>query len=122
MHHAIDRVTGVAHFWLACAQLAADTQSVMTMRLLGLGGAWAVSPDETSRMVDEKLPAFTESLVAGTLTALSGHAPDLVMRAVIDPLSRAARSNRLRLAENGPSRFAAPLSEPPGTDRPAGGV
>lgn len=110
MHHAIDRANDMARCWLACAQLTADTQSVMTMRLLGLGGAWSVAPDENRLMVDEKLPAFTEALVAGTLTALSGRAPDRVMCAILDPLSRKARSNRLRLAEAGPALF--PLMPP----------
>jgi len=103
MHHAITRASDLAQVWLACARLTADSQSVVAMRLMGLGGVWTVSRDETRLMVDEKLPAFTEAIVAGALTAWSGRAPDRVLSAILDPLSRKASCNRRRLVRAGPT-------------------
>jgi len=53
-------------------------------------------------MMTEKLPAFTEAMVAGVITAWSGASPERVGRATLEPLSDTARSNRVRLAQYGP--------------------
>lgn len=102
MHHLIARTTDAALFWVSCAQLAADTQSVIAMRVMGMGGAWNVAQDEGRAMLREKIPAFTEAMIAGSLSVAAGKRPDQVIRATLDPLSDTARLNRLRLFHNGP--------------------
>ena len=102
MHAAIDRANEVGHLWLSLAQLAWDSQSVVAMRMMGLSGTWTLSRDEHQDMIREKLPAYTEAMVAAGLAAVSGHSPDRVMHAALVPISDKARDNRQRLARNGP--------------------
>jgi hypothetical protein len=87
---------------MSCAQLTADAHSVVMMRVLGMSGVWSVPHGESHAMVTEKVPAFTQAMVAGTISALSGHQPEQVGHAAIAPLSSAARDNRRRLASRGP--------------------
>lgn len=105
MHDAIDRLSDIAKTWGAVGQLAADVQFVIAMRVMGLSGVWSVPDGEHNDMIHEKLPAFTEAMVAGTLTAFSGRGPDRVMQAVIEPLSQKASANRARLSDRGPRIF-----------------
>ena len=102
MERLTEHAARTMHMWVACGRLVADVQSVMVMRLLGLGGAWRVDPAETRVMVEEKLPAFTEAMVGGTLHAVAGRRPDEVAWALIEPFSHKARSNRQRLLQQGP--------------------
>lgn len=95
----------VLRLWWAYGKLASDTHVVVTMRMLGLTGAWSVPKDENTAMIAEKAPAFTEAVVAGTLAAISGKGANSVMSAMVDPLQRKARSNRSRLARRGPKMF-----------------
>lgn len=92
------RPEDMARLWWACARLAEDSHSVVQMRVLGMSGAHDVADDENDRMVREKVSAFTESFLNGTFATLSGNAPTQVMRASLEPLSDAARSNRARLS------------------------
>lgn len=102
MEQAIDRAHDMTRFWWTCARLTSDSQSVVTMRMMGLSGAWLVPDGENDVMISEKVPAFTEALVSGVLTAMSGQGPDRVMQAVIEPLFVKANANRVRLATCGP--------------------
>ena len=102
MYHMVARAADATRFWISCVQLTVDAQSVMMMRLWGMGGVWSVPYGEAHAMVREKLPAFTEAMVAGTLSALAGQQPEQVGQATIAPLSDAARDNRRRLASRGP--------------------
>ncbi len=105
MHDTIDRVNDMAKTWNDAAQMAVDSQYVVAMRLWGLSGAWSVPRGESDEMIREKAPAFTEAMVSGALTALSGRGPDRVMQALIEPLSERTRANRARLADCGPRPF-----------------
>ncbi|MEM9551006.1 MAG: hypothetical protein AAGA05_07515 [Pseudomonadota bacterium] len=86
----------------SCARLCIDTQQVMAMRILGMGGAWRLASDERDLMVREKVPAFTEAILSAAFLSLSGASPDRVMEAYVQPISDAARRNRTRLASKGP--------------------
>lgn len=108
MHEAIDRVNDIAKTWATLAQLTADTQVVMAMRILGMSGAWQVPDSEHADMVSEKMPAFTEAFVSATLTAWAGRGPDRVMKAVVEPISEKASANRERLTDHGPRFFGQP--------------
>ncbi|MFQ6553823.1 antifreeze protein [Aestuariibius insulae] len=74
-------------------KLMAETQSVMAMRIMGMAGFWSVTPQEQRRMVDEKLPAFTEATVAASKALMMGKRPDQVMDAAIAPLGRKTGAN-----------------------------
>lgn len=102
MKDALDRIYDMGRFWWTVGQLAADTHSVITMRVMGMSGAWLVPASENVDMVAEKAPAMTEAMVSGMMTALRGHGPDRVMQAMIEPISSKATANRQRLAECGP--------------------
>lgn len=102
MQLLVKRTTDATRLWISYAQLAADTQFVVMMRMMGLSGTWLVPPSESTEMLAEKLPAFVEGMVAGTLSAWSGQLPEQVARATLEPISDTARSNRQRLANYGP--------------------
>ncbi len=101
LHDAIDRANDMTHLWWDCTQMVADVPLIITMRLMGLSGVWSVPDNEHHDMVHEKAPAFTESFISGTLAVWSGHGPDRVMQAAIEPISRITRDNRARLAGGG---------------------
>ncbi len=91
----------IANVWMSYATLITEAHSVVAYRLMGMGGAWSVPRGENHAMLREKGPAFTEAMVASTMTAIKGGAPDKIMAAAIKPLSKKARANRKRL---GPTR------------------
>ncbi len=84
-------------FWT----LMAETQTVMTLRIMGMAGLWPVHPDENERMVSEKGPAFARAMVAGSLAAMRGASPDRVAMAAMRPLGRKTRANVKRLTRGG---------------------
>lgn len=87
---------------LEMLHLANETQSVVTMRLLGMSGLWNVNPTENTRMVTEKPAAFARSAEAAMKAAIDGQRPDQVMAAAVEPLRRETRSNVARLSKCGP--------------------
>ncbi|WP_095589099.1 antifreeze protein [Actibacterium ureilyticum] len=87
-----------AEFW----HLAFEAQMVISMRLLGLGGFWHVAPSENSRMVQEKVQAFSESGLAMSVAAFRMAQPVTIMAAGLRPLRRRTRNNSRRLARRGP--------------------
>jgi len=89
--------------WTSYTSMMVETQAVITMRMMGMGGIWSVPNSENETMYAEKLPAFTEAMTAGAIAAMSGHAPDKVMQASMEPLTRKARKNRKRLVKRGPN-------------------
>ncbi|MFC3616193.1 antifreeze protein [Lutimaribacter marinistellae] len=85
--------------------MAMEASAVIWMRVLGMGGLWAVPKSENSRMVAEKQLAFT---LAGqkALTAMAhGKPADAVLMAAARPLRRKTRANRKRLTGLGPRRI-----------------
>ncbi|GHF40961.1 antifreeze protein [Seohaeicola zhoushanensis] len=96
--HQIDAMASLGHAMM----LMAETQAVIGFRLLGMAGVWSVTATENRRMIEEKLPAFTESLVAATLAGSRGGSPAQVLHASIKPLRKRTRQNSRRLARRGP--------------------
>lgn len=78
-------------------ELMLNTQTVMTLRLLGMSGAIPAPRGENDRMVAEKAPAMAKAYAAGAKAAMSGSTPDQIMSAAMAPLSRKVRANRKRL-------------------------
>jgi hypothetical protein len=83
-------------FWT----LMAETQVVMTLRILGMAGVIPVRADENARMVSEKGPAFARAIMAGSAAALRGASPDRVAMAAMRPLGRKTRANVKRLTKS----------------------
>lgn len=83
------------------AQLAVESQAVVTMRLMGMGGAWNTPFDESYRMWREKPAAFTEAAGRAVEAAMKGQPPSAVVSAMVAPLNRDAARNRVRLSDRG---------------------
>lgn len=80
----------------AFTNLMMDTHAVMSLRMMG---AMDADADETTRMFEEKGPAFTEAMTALTSAALSGYRPDQIIAAGMEPLQREVSGNRARLTK-----------------------
>ena len=78
-------------------ELMVDTQTVMTLRLMGMSGAIPARHGENDRMVAEKGPAMADAYAAGAKAMMAGSTPDQVMSAAMAPLSKKVRANRKRL-------------------------
>ena len=78
-------------------ELMLDTQTVMTLRLMGMSGAIPARRGENNRMVAEKAPAMADAYAAGAKAAMAGNTPDQIMSAVMAPLGKKVRANRKRL-------------------------
>ncbi|GAA6189269.1 antifreeze protein [Litorivita sp. NS0012-18] len=82
--------------------LAAEAQSVIAMRMMGMAGFWSVTPHEKTRMMNEKTDAFTEAGFAVAHAAMRGARADQIVDAGIQPLRRKTKSNVKRLTKRGP--------------------
>lgn len=82
--------------------MAAEAQTVITMRLWGMGGLWAVTEAENDRMVSEKTQALSQSMINAGLATMAGKRPDQIMAAAIKPMRQKTRANSKRLAKRGP--------------------
>lgn len=85
-------------FW----SLAADAQTVIALRTLGMLGLWNTGAGESERMVAEKAEAFTHSAIASARAMARGETPDQIAMAGMRPLHRKAKSNAARLTKAGP--------------------
>ena len=83
----------------AMAQLGAEVQSVMTLRLMGLAGCWALPPGEAGRMVSEKSPAWNDAWMKAAQATANGATSVAVVDAALKPLHRKAKANRKRLSK-----------------------
>lgn len=98
--HPADPADWIRAGW-TLGMLAVETQAVMTMRLLGMAGAWSVLPSENARMVSEKAPAFADATRAATRAAIAGAPPLAVADAWAKPLRRRTGANARRLGRRG---------------------
>jgi hypothetical protein len=87
-----------ATFW----RLAAEAQTVIALRTLGMAGLWNTGKAENERMVSEKTEAFTQSAVASGRAMARGASPNQIARAGMKPLARKTKSNVARLTKAGP--------------------
>ncbi|MEM8556009.1 MAG: antifreeze protein [Pseudomonadota bacterium] len=81
--------------------LGAETQAVIAMRVMGMGGLWRVDPLENSRMVFEKPVSFAAATTAAVTAASLGKRPDQVMSAATETLREKTHSNAQRLGKAG---------------------
>jgi hypothetical protein len=78
-------------------RLGWEAQIVMAYRMAGLVGAVPLPPGEASRMVDEKVKAFTDAAIDGSWALASGKSLDVATRAAMKPVQRRVSSNKRRL-------------------------
>jgi hypothetical protein len=96
------RLTDLWRTQMTFFSLAAEAQTVIALRTLGMVGLWNVSHDEHSRMVSEKTEAFAQSAKATAKAIARGHRPDQIAMAGMKPLQRKTRPNVARLTRSGP--------------------
>ena len=82
--------------------MAAEAQTVIALRTLGMMGLWKTGPDEHTRMVEEKKDAFTKSAIASAGAIARGASPDQIAMAGMKPLRQKTRPNVARLTKAGP--------------------
>lgn len=85
-------------FWT----LAAEAQTVIALRTLGMMGLWNTGASENQRMVNEKTEAFAQSAKASMAAMVRGESPDQVAMAGMKPLQRKTHMNVARLTKAGP--------------------
>ena len=78
-------------------RLGWDAQIVMAYRMAGLMGAWPLPPGEQSRMVDEKVRAFTDAAIGGGMALALGKSLDVATKEAMKPVQRRVSSNKRRL-------------------------
>jgi hypothetical protein len=93
-----DSLRTASTFWT----LAAEAQTVITLRTLGMMGLWNTGKGENERMVSEKTEAFTQSAMASAQAMVRGETPDQIAMAGMRPLQRKTKSNVARLTKAGP--------------------
>ena len=82
--------------------LAAEAQTVIALRTLGMMGLWNTGPGENQRMVAEKTDAFAKSARATAGAIARGARPDQIAMAGLLPLRHKTRPNVARLTKAGP--------------------
>ncbi len=97
MHQALDRANDMAGTLLDLARMMGDVHGVVALRVLGLAGIWPMPDEERQLMIQEKIPALTEAMLAGLFSALSGHGPERILRSAIAPISEKVSKNHSRL-------------------------
>ena len=84
---------------MQATRIALEAQRVIVLRMSGMAGFWAMQPDETSRMVEEKLAAGMESAMAVMLSGMAGHSLPKLAMAAMKPIRRETRANARRLSK-----------------------
>jgi hypothetical protein len=89
---------------LQTAQMLAEAQMVIGMRMLGMMGMWRVLPSENARMASEKLAAAGAAARASGAALLAGKSPVEVASAALKPVRRRTAANVKRLGKRGPGK------------------
>jgi hypothetical protein len=82
---------------MVAAEILAQSQVVIGLRLAGMAGFWPMAKAENARMVSEKLQASIDMGHAAMTASLSGASPSQMAMAVMAPMQRKTRSNAKRL-------------------------
>ncbi|WP_292285628.1 antifreeze protein [Marivita sp.] len=94
-------------YWSNAVQIGlvkAQAQGVIAMRLLGAMGVWSVPPSENSRMLTEKLFAFSKGGQDASRAAWAGENADVIASAAVKPIRQKIRANHRRLTKRGIKR------------------
>lgn len=79
------------------AQIMAESQTVIALRLSGMAGLWPMGGGETSRMVSEKLAAGAHASRAALRAGMAGSSLPAIAMAAMKPVRRRTRANAKRL-------------------------
>jgi hypothetical protein len=82
---------------LQAAQIMAESQTVIALRLSGLAGFWPMGGAEAARMVTEKLTAGNHAAQAALRAGLAGGSLPVIALAAMQPVRRRTRANARRL-------------------------
>ncbi|MEM6887896.1 MAG: antifreeze protein [Pseudomonadota bacterium] len=103
----MSRTPSVFDYWRSAMQfgmIMSEAQAVIAMRMMGMAGIWSVSPSQNTRMVTEKVHAFTKSVTTAGLVTMKGDPPARVTRAALASIRRKTRPNTRRLSSRGLKR------------------
>lgn len=87
---------------LRTAQMLAEAQTVIAIRMAGMMGLSSLPKGEVERMVSEKTRAFAKAGIAAGQAMAQGKGPDAVSRAALTPVARQTRANAKRLTKRKP--------------------
>jgi hypothetical protein len=93
---------GLMQLSIKTGMMLGQANMVIAMRMMGMAGAWNVTPAENKRMVDEKTAAAVESGAAMTRAVMAGKGPVGVANAGLKPIARRTGVNAKRLVKRGP--------------------
>ncbi len=79
--------------------MLAEAQLVISLRMAGMAGFWPMPPEETFRMVAEKVAASHASVQAAMVAGISGASVGQVASAAIAPYRKQTRANARRLTK-----------------------
>ena len=83
--------------WFEAARFGADSQCVIASRMMRLSSGGPQATTEASRMVSEKVAAFTEAQGILMAALIKGTSLDTAATKAYAPYRRAVRANRRRL-------------------------
>ncbi len=89
-------------FWITgmrTAQMLAEAQLVVSIRMAGMMGLTPLPKGEGQRMIAEKTRAFTKAGIAAGTAAVMGQGPEAVARAALAPVARQTKANAKRLTK-----------------------
>ena len=87
---------------LQVGMVMAESNAVVSMRMLGMAGFWSVTDTENSRMISEKVYASTRAVTEAGKVMMGAGRPDEVLSAAMKPIRKETRANAKRLAKRGP--------------------
>ena len=89
--------------WFALSSQAAllglEAQQVIALRLMRLAAGGALAESEASRMIAEKVEAFSEAQAATAIAAMKGHTSKQVAKKALGVYKKRIRGNRRRLTK-----------------------
>lgn len=87
----------IMNAWFEAARFVADSQSVVTLRLMRIAEGGPHATTEATRMVSEKVAAFAEAQGAVFSALATGGSFHSAATKAYAPYRRAVRANRRRL-------------------------
>lgn len=91
------RLVKIMNAWFEAARFVADSQSVVAMRLMRIAEGGPHASTEATRMIAEKVAAFTEAQGAVLSALATGGSFQTAATRAYAPYRRAVRANRRRL-------------------------
>jgi hypothetical protein len=83
--------------WLEAVRFTCEAQSVISARLMLFASGAPASADEATRMIAEKIVAFSDARIAAERALANGLGIYVAAECAYSPLRRYVRANRSRL-------------------------